>query len=73
MEAAGLAPWLAFLLALAIGAVLAAVLTASGIWVLRNKLTFLSRSRAEWQQNVRWFKSVVRRLGSGSGRPASPG
>ncbi len=73
VEGAGLAPWLAFLIAVAIGAALAAALLAAGISVLRNKLTFLSRSRAEWQQNVRWFKSVVRRLGSGSSRPASPG
>jgi hypothetical protein len=73
MEAAEMAPWLAFLLALAMGAVLAAILVGSGVWFLRNKLTFLSRSRTEWQQNVRWFKGVVRRLGSSSSRPASPG
>jgi len=70
---AELAPWLAFLIALAIGAGVAAILLAVGIWFLRNKLTFLSRSRSEWQQNVKWFKSVARRLGSGSSRPASPG
>ena len=68
-----LAPWLAFLIALGIGALLAAILLAGGVWFLRNKLTFLSRSRSEWQQNVQWFKSVVRRLGPGSSRPASPG
>lgn len=70
---AELAPWLAFLIALAIGAGVAAILLAAGIWVLRNKLTFLSRSRSEWQQNVKWFKSVVRRLGSRSNRPGAPG
>ena len=70
---AELAPWLAFVIALAIGAGVAAILLAAGMWILRNKLTFFSRSRTEWQQNVKWFKSVVRRLGSGSSRPASPG
>jgi membrane protein DedA with SNARE-associated domain len=73
MAAWNLAPWLAFLIALGVGAFVAAILLAVGGWFLRNKLTFLSRSRSQWQQNVNWFKSVVRRLGSTSSRPASPG
>lgn len=70
---AGLQPWLAFLASVGIGLVLAAILVAAGVWFLRNKLTFLARSRTEWQQNVRWFKSVARRLGQSSSRPAAPG
>jgi len=69
---AGLAPWLAFLLTLLVGVTLAAGLVLGGVWYLRNELTFLARSRAEWQQNVRWFKSMVRRLGSGSRRTTQP-
>ena len=62
---AELAPWLAFLISLGIGLAVAAVLLAAGVWCLRNQLTFFVRSRAEWQQNVRWFKSLVKRLGTG--------
>jgi membrane protein DedA with SNARE-associated domain len=70
---AGLEPWLAFLASVGIGAALAAMLVAAGVWFLQNKLTFLARSRTEWQHNVNWFKSVARRLGQSSSRPAAPG
>jgi len=70
---AELAPWLAFLLTLLVGVTLAAGLVLGGVWYLRNEFTFLARSRAEWQQNVRWLKSMVRRLGSGSRRTVQPG
>jgi membrane protein DedA with SNARE-associated domain len=70
---AHLEPWLALLIALAIGLACAACLVAAGAWCLRSQLTFLSRSRVEWKQNVQWFKSVVRRLGANSRRPAAPG
>jgi membrane protein DedA with SNARE-associated domain len=70
---AHLEPWLALLIALAIGLACAACLVAAGAWYLRSQLTFLSRSRVEWKQNVQWFKSVVRRLGANSRRPAAPG
>lgn len=73
MAAWNLAPWLAFLLALGCGLLLAAILIAAGAWLLRHNLKFLVRSRAQWKQNVKWFKSVVRRLGASSSRPASPG
>jgi len=69
---AELAPWLAFLLTLLVGVILAAGLVLGGVWYLRNELTFLARSRSEWQQNVRWFKSMVRRVGSGSRRTTQP-
>ena len=71
---AELAPWLAFLVTLGGALVLAVVLILAGVWYFRHGLTFLSRSRAEWDQNIRWFKSLVRRLGAGSpSRPAEPG
>jgi len=70
---AGLEPWVAFLLTLLVGVTLAAGLVLGGVWYLRSELTFLARSRAEWQQNVRWFKGMVRRLGSGSRRTAQSG
>jgi len=69
---AELEPWLAFLTVLLSGAIIAAGFMVLGVWFLRNELTFLTRSRAEWQQNVRWFKGMVRRLGTASGRPAQP-
>ena len=68
-----LAPWLAFLIAAAIGALLATALLATGLLLVRYRFTFLARSRLEWQQNVTWFKSVVRRLGKSSSRPPAPG
>jgi hypothetical protein len=71
---ADLAPWLAFLITLG-GALLVALgLILCGVWYFRHGLTFLNRSRAEWDQNIRWFKSLVRRLGASSpSRPAEPG
>jgi Putative Actinobacterial Holin-X, holin superfamily III len=70
---AGLAPWLAFLISLGIGAAVAAGLVLGGVFYLKRGLTFLERSRTEWEQNVRWFKSLVRRLGSSSNRSVHPG
>lgn len=71
---AELAPWLAFLITLGGGLAIALLLILAGIWYFRHGLTFLNRSRAEWDQNIRWFKSLVRRLGAGSpSRPAEPG
>jgi membrane protein DedA with SNARE-associated domain len=68
VAAAGFEPWLAFLIALCGGGVISAALVAMGIALLRSRLTFLPRSRAEWQQNVNWFKSVARRLSARSDR-----
>lgn len=71
---AELAPWLAFLITLGGALLVALVLILSGVWFFRHGLTFLNRSRAEWDQNIRWFKSLVRRLGATSpSRPAEPG
>lgn len=71
---AELAPWLAFLITLGGALAVALVLILAGVWYFRHGLTFLGRSRAEWDQNIRWFKSLVRRLGAGSpSRPAEPG
>jgi hypothetical protein len=69
-----LEPWLAFLITLGGALLVALTLILAGVWYFRHGLTFLSRSRAEWDQNIRWFKSLVRRLGASSpSRPAEPG
>jgi len=73
MAGLGLAPWLAFLISLLIGAAVAAGLILGGMFYLKSGLTFLERSRAEWQQNLQWFKGLVRRLGSGFSRSVRPG
>ena len=73
MAGTGWPPWLAFLTSLSVGLVLAAGLIGGAIWQLRSGLTFLVRSRSEWQQNLAWFKSLVRRLGKSTNRPAEPG
>ena len=74
MAGADLAPWLAFLITLGGALVIALMLILAGVWYFRHGLTFLNRSRAEWDQNIRWFKSLARRLGAGSpSRPAEPG
>jgi putative superfamily III holin-X len=65
---AGLPPWLAFLIALGVGLLLAAILAGIGVWVLLHGTSFLSRSRSEWGQNIRWFKNLVRRLGERTNR-----
>jgi putative superfamily III holin-X len=69
----GIAPWLAFLISLAIGLVLASCFMFPAILYFIYQLNLLERSRSEWQQNLRWFKSLVRRLGKSFSRPAEPG
>lgn len=56
--------WIAFLISLGVGALLAVCLLAGGVWYLFHGLSFLARSRSEWDQNVRWFKGLLRRLGT---------
>ncbi len=61
--AAGLEPWIAFLISFAAGLVIAGLLVGLGVWYLFHGLSFLERSRNEWDQNRRWFKGLIRRLG----------
>jgi membrane protein DedA with SNARE-associated domain len=71
--ATGMELWAAFATSLAAGLVIAAALLGAGIWFLLHGLSFLARSRIEWDQNVRWFKGLLRRLGDRPRHPTQPG
>ena len=61
--------WVAFSISLMVGLAIAGILLGAGVWYLLHGLTFLARSRNEWNQNVRWFKNLLRRLGD---KPRQP-
>ena len=60
--------WAAFAISFAVAILIAGGAIGGGVWFLLHGLSFLSRSRSEWVQNVRWFKNLLRRLGE---RPRS--
>ena len=53
----------AFGVALASGIVLTALVTGVGWSLLRQQTGLFDRSLSEWQQNVKWTKNAMRRLG----------
>ena len=57
--------WAAFAVTFAGAILIAGGMVGGGVWYLLHRLSFLARSRSEWDQNVRWFKNLLRRLGSG--------
>jgi hypothetical protein len=59
----------AFGIALAIGVVLAGLLVGIGLYVLRQRSNMFERSRAEWQQNLRWAKDALGKVSRGSPLP----
>ncbi|HUE70919.1 MAG TPA: phage holin family protein [Pirellulaceae bacterium] len=69
----GMELWAAFAISLAAGLVIAVALLGAGVWFLLHGLSFIAHSRVEWDQNVRWFKSLLRRLGDRPRQPTQPG
>jgi hypothetical protein len=62
-EFAELSLTVSFLLALAIGLVVGALVALAGAWYFRKGLGVLRRSQEEFMQNIRWIKTVLKRLG----------
>jgi predicted RND superfamily exporter protein len=59
----------AFGIALAIGVALAGLLSGIGLYVLRQRSNLFERSRAEWQQNLRWAKDALAKVSRSSHSP----
>jgi hypothetical protein len=57
-----------FLITLAIGLVLGGIVALVGAWMLKKSFDVLSRSKNELQQNVRWVKTMFKRLGTSEHR-----
>lgn len=60
VEVAQLSHWLSFLLAAALGLVLAAVLGAAGYFTLKKLGSPFARSQTELKRNLQWFRGSVR-------------
>ena len=60
VEVAGLSHWLSFLLAAALGLVLAAVLGAAGYFALKRFGSPFERSQAELKRNLEWFRGSMK-------------
>jgi len=58
-------------ISLAVGLVLAAILSVGAYFWLRNGFSFLERSYYEWTRNVAWAKDMMKRLSQMS-RPQPP-
>ena len=59
----------AFGVSLLSGMVLTTLIAGLGWALFRRRPDLLERSRAEWQQNVKWTKHALRRLGKITSRP----
>lgn len=62
----------AFLLTLAMGLVVGGLAAFAGAWFLRKSFAVLARSRDEFLQNVRWIKTMFKRIGSTASRRPLP-
>jgi hypothetical protein len=51
------------------GMVLTTLIAGLGWALFRQRPDLLGRSRTEWQQNVKWTKHALRRLGKITSRP----
>ena len=74
IEAAGMAHWRAFAIALLAGIGVTLVFLLAGWVLLRRQEEMFERSRAEWRLNVKWVKDAIRRQGrSPFTRPVATG
>lgn len=71
-ETTSLSPAQSLLLALIGTLLVAAIMIGGSIWYLQRSIHLLSRSRTEWDQNVRWIRSMLLRLGSRTSTPPEP-
>lgn len=69
VEYAAFKPPLAFALSFLGGGLVALALLAAAVWQLRSGLGLLERSHAEWKQNLKWLKGMLKRMGD---KPPTP-